>query len=58
VTAWRVERAQCSVVTRRLLGRPKTVRELDPELALRTGTFDARALLVTWCYRKAWFPLL
>lgn len=38
--------------------KPISVRELDPALALRSGTSDARAVLLLWCYRKAWLPLL
>ena len=31
---------------------------LDPNAVLRDGEFDAGALLLLWCVRKAFFPLL
>ena len=36
---------------------PQPAERLDPSLAIRPGTFDARAVLLLWCYRRAWFPL-
>ena len=38
--------------------KPQTVEEMDPALALRTGRFDPGAVLVLWCARKAFYPLL
>ena len=40
------------------MAKPRTVAELDPELARRTGRFDPAAVLVLWCLRKAFFPML
>lgn len=37
---------------------PSTVEDLDPAVALRHGTFDPAAVLVLWCARKAFYPLL
>ncbi len=37
---------------------PHTVEELDPAVALRPGKFDPAAVLVLWCLRKAFYPLL
>lgn len=38
--------------------KPRTVEELDPALALRAGRFDPGAVLVLWCARRAFYPLL
>lgn len=38
--------------------RVASVQELDPAVALREGTFDATVLLLLWCARRAFFPLL
>lgn len=35
-----------------------TIRDLDPSLALREGRTDAIVLLVLWCLRRAFLPLL
>lgn len=35
-----------------------TIAELDPAIALRAGRFDPVAVLVLWCARKAFLPLL
>lgn len=31
---------------------------IDPSLALRQGEFDAQAVLLLWCIRKAFYPML
>lgn len=38
--------------------KPQTVEELDPAVALRAGRFDPGAVLILWCARKAFYPLL
>jgi hypothetical protein len=40
------------------MATPQTVEELDPAVALRPGRFDPAAVLVLWCVRKAFYPLL
>lgn len=37
---------------------PRSVQELDPSVALRSGLFDPAALLLLWCLRRMFFPLL
>ncbi len=37
---------------------PSSIQELDPDVALRSGTLDATMLLIVWCLRNTFFPLL
>lgn len=41
-----------------LTTKPRTVEDLDPAVALRHGKADPAAVLVLWCLRKAFYPLL
>jgi len=47
-----------AVRERDAMPKPQTVEDLDPAVALRTGRFDPGAVLVLWCARKAFYPLL
>lgn len=42
----------------RLTTQPRTVEDLDPAVALRHGKADPAAVLLLWCLRKAFYPLL
>lgn len=37
---------------------PETIQELDPTAVIRPGRFDPTVLMLLWCMRKTFFPLL